>query len=71
MYNSIIVTNTEHIVFNKYELTLLKDVILPHYAKEYNRREHEGLTDETIKAQLQGLFDVLVKININLNTISE
>lgn len=58
-------------MFNKYELTLLKDVVLPHYAKEYNRREHEGLTDETIKAQLKGLFDVLVKININLNTISE
>lgn len=58
-------------MFNKYELTLLKNVILPHYAKEYTRREHEGLTDETIKAQLQGLFDVLVKININLNTISE
>ena len=58
-------------MFNKYELTLLKNVILPHYAKEYSRRELEGLTDETIKAQLQGLFDVLVKININLYTTSE
>lgn len=53
-------------MFNKYELTLIKDIIVQHYAAEYLKREIDGLNQETIKAQLAGLFNTLVKINVEL-----
>ena len=53
-------------MFNRYELKMMQDAIIKQYAKEYHQRECDGLSQETIKAQLQGLFDVLVKINIEL-----
>ena len=53
-------------MFNKYELTKIKDVIVQHYAAEYLKRQNEGLNQETIKAQLGGIFDILVKLNIEL-----
>ena len=53
-------------MFNRYELKMMQDAVIKQYAKEYHRRECDGLSQETIKAQLQGLFDVLVKINIEL-----
>ncbi len=55
-------------MFNRYELKLMQDTLLKQYAKDYHQRENDGLSQETIKAQLQGLFDILVKINIQLNT---
>lgn len=53
-------------MFTQYELTLMKDVLVKSYAKEVLQREEEGLTQETIKAQLAGLFNILVKINVEL-----
>ena len=53
-------------MFNRYELKVMQDVIIKQYAKEYHQREKEGLSQDTIKAQLKGMFDILVKINIEL-----
>ena len=53
-------------MFNRYDLKLMQDAVIKQYANEYRQREDDGLSQETIKAQLQGLFDVLVKINIEL-----
>lgn len=55
-------------MFSKYELKLMQEILTKDYAKEYVRRETDGLTQEQIRAQLGGLFDLLVKINIKLAT---
>lgn len=53
-------------MFNRYELKVMQEAIIKQYAKEYHQRENEGLSQDTIKAQLKGMFDILVKINIEL-----
>jgi len=53
-------------MFSKYELKLMQEILTKDYAKEYVRRETDGLSQDTIRAQLGGMFDLLVKINIQL-----
>ena len=55
-------------MFSKYELKLMQEILTKDYAKEYVRRETDGLSQDAIRAQLGGLFDLLVKINIQLAT---
>ena len=58
-------------MFDKFELTTLRQLLLRDIGAECNRREQEGLSKETIQVQLHGLMELLVKLNLELLTQNE
>lgn len=53
-------------MFNKFELTMMRNLLIKEMGKEWLKREEEGLAEDVIKAQLGGMFDLLVKLNTEL-----
>lgn len=58
-------------MFDKFELTTLRQLLLRDIGAEWNRREQKGYSKETIQAQLHGLMELLVKLNLELLTQNE
>ena len=53
-------------MFDVYELTTLRKLLVRDLGAEWVKREQDGLSKETIKAQLHGMMQILIKLNMEL-----
>lgn len=55
-------------MFNRYELKMMHEVLVKDYRDEYVRRKTQGLSQDTIHAQLGGMIDLINKIKKQLDS---
>ena len=50
-------------MFDKFELSVMHNLLVESLATEYQDRVDKGYSDTEIKAQLHGLYELLTKLN--------